>query len=409
MARARHRFTERFLARLRPPVDSQQVEYWDATVPGLHVVIGKTGRKVYYVRAKGRRRKLGEVVGEGPSAIKKLEAGVALTLEEAQRLALEIKGGAPQARAKARARKVDSVQALYDMWRERRAPELGDKTRREYCRSIERDILPVFGRIHPEEIDPDDVVGWLESIGERPPYGRGTPIQANRCKTYLGSMLKWAAKKRLITVNKLAGIEWRYDERKKHTVYKTREIKTLWDDWSHRGGFGVRVFRLVLTTAQRPGEVMAMRWDQIDRFMGRTVWVLGDEDTKNDMRHYVPLEPLALEVLDELRPLTGGGRWVFPLRNDSTKPMVAYNREMQLCRQRTGIEHFDVHSLRRTAASWMETLGIERPTIQAILNHTPQGATSHYVFAQGASPKCCEALNKLDEFIRHCIEESLAA
>lgn len=411
MAKKKYRFTERWLARLRPPTDKPQQEYWDATIPGLHVVVSKTGRKVYYIRTQGKRRKLGEVLGEGPVALKKLETGVALTLEDAQRLALEARGNAPRARARSRTRasQVDSVAKLYEIWREHKVPTFSKNSRINYCRAIEHDVLPVFGKLHPEEIDPDDVLDWLESIGEPPPYGRGAPIQANRSKSYFTSMLRWGARRRLISVNKLAGVEWRYEERKKRVVYKSHEIRTLWHDWTSRSGFGVRVFRLVLATMQRPGEVMSMRWDQIDTLDGEVVWVLSDEDTKNDNWHYVPLQSLALEVLDELRPLTGTGKWVFPRANDPDKPMMTYNRVMIDVRERTGIHHFTAHSLRRTGSSWMKTLGVSLPTIQSILNHTPQGATGHYVFAQGASPECREALRMLDGFLRQCIEESVAA
>lgn len=397
----KHRFSERWLTRLRAPTDREQVEYWDATVTGLHVIVRRSGRKSYYVRLKGRRkRKLGEVLGEGPTVEKRLKSGAAITLEDAKKMALEARS-APQLRIAARAHAVQTVADVYERWCAQRAPEMAPKTVREYKRSIELDVLPTFGDRQPEELSADELVGWMESIGEPEPVGRGAPIQANRAKAHLSSILRWACKRRYCSANPLKLVEWKYPENKKQTVYSNSEIGRLWDAWLDSSGLVTRVFRLVLCTCQRPGEVAAMAWDRVEKVADGIVWTI--EDSKNGHRHYVPLEPLALEILDELRPLTGHGRWVFPKRGADHQYLSSWESELARTKERCDMPHFDAHSLRRTAASWMATLGVERGTIQDILHHTPGGATSHYVYAQGASPRCREALRLLEGHLREVI------
>ena len=66
-------------------------------------------------------------------------------------------------------------------------------------------------------------------------------------------------------------------------------------------------------TAVRPGEVRRAEWSEINA----DTWVIPAEKMKMKRRHIVPLSHQALEVLKELQPLTGGGRYLFPSpRND---------------------------------------------------------------------------------------------
>lgn len=402
--RRTYRFTERWLARLLPPEDAEQIEYWDAAVPGLHVVVRNTGLKSYYLRHKGRRRKLGEVMGEGRDADRKLQAGQALQLEDARAQALELRSS-PQLRIRARSHSVETVADLYAEWRKQRGPKLKASTLATYSRSIDANVLPVFGKMRPEEITADDLLGWIESIGEDPPFGRGAPVQANRAKAHFSSILGWASKRRLIKVNPMAGVEWRYEEKKKQTVFNSRQIRALWHYWEASTGLTAKLFQLTLATCQRPGEVASMRWDDLDTIAGGAVWTI--EDPKNETRHYVPLESLALEVIEVIRPVTGFGTYVFPHRFDPERHLASWNKEMERARMATRVDSFDAHSLRRTGASIMETLGVSRDVIRAILNHVPGGATSHYVYAQGASPACRTAIAMLEEHLRQCVRSAV--
>ncbi len=402
MPRKKFKFNERWLARLAPPTEEKQAEWWDSVVPGLHVIVYRSGRKTYFLRHRGRRTRLGEVVGEGPDATRRLIEGETTPLDEIRDRARELRKSPVQTIA-ARARGIKTVKDIYDRWLVEKAPEYKPKTLREYRRSLEREVLPLFGDSPVAELLPEMLLGWIESIGDKPPKGRGKPTQANRCKSHLSTVFSWAQSRLLIPSNPLEKVTWRYDENPTPVVYSSEEIKTLWEDWEQVQGVTGSFFRLILCTVQRPGEVLEMRWDRVDTVAGSRVWVI--EDPKNKTRHYVPLETLAVETLEKLHPLTGTrGKWVFPHRSKFDAPMNSWNSEVMRCRTRTGIQHFKPHKLRGTGASWMETLGVPIPIVQALLNHTPGGATSSYVYSQGASPACRSALQTLEGHLLECIE-----
>jgi integrase len=60
--------------------------------------------------------------------------------------------------------------------------------------------------------------------------------------------------------------------------------------------------KLLLVTAQRRGEITAAHWRHFDLDAG--VWTIPAELSKNGKEHKVPLSPLALQILTELRRLT---------------------------------------------------------------------------------------------------------
>ncbi|MDQ3797738.1 MAG: site-specific integrase, partial [Pseudomonadota bacterium] len=132
--------------------------------------------------------------------------------------------------------------------------------------------------------------------------------------------------------------------------------------------------KLQLVTAQRKGEIISMRWEDISNDM----WTIPAEHSKNGLPHRVPLSPLALELLSQAKQL-GDSPWVFPGRKPSTHisgDSVSYalyrNREV------LGLADLAPHDLQRTAASHMTGMGISRLVVAKILNHVESGITAVY-------------------------------
>ena len=70
---------------------------------------------------------------------------------------------------------------------------------------------------------------------------------------------------------------------------------------------------------QRPGEIRAMEWAEIN--WDAAQWEIPAEKMKMRMPHIVPLPVQALELLRELHRLTGRGRYVFPSARGATRCM----------------------------------------------------------------------------------------
>lgn len=151
----------------------------------------------------------------------------------------------------------------------------------------------------------------------------------------------------------------------------TTEIKSFWNnlDTAKMSQGSALALRLVLTTGQRPGEVAAAEWSEIDTT--DNVWIMPGTKVKNGKEHRVPLSPLALRILQETKTAIGGQSWVFPssrtkgehLSEDSISHAMSRNLE------HLGLMDATPHDLRRTAASFMTSMKVPRLVVDKILNH----------------------------------------
>jgi integrase len=88
---------------------------------------------------------------------------------------------------------------------------------------------------------------------------------------------------------------------------KVAELLRAIDDYG--GSFPVAcALKLAPMLFQRPGELRAMEWAHVDLESKEWRYFV----TKTEVQHIVPLSRQAIEILQELRSLTGHGRFVFP-------------------------------------------------------------------------------------------------
>jgi integrase len=209
-------------------------------------------------------------------------------------------------------------------------------------------------------------------------------MQANRTLTRLRTLFAWAKANKLVTDDPTLGIAPLAKERARDRVLCGDEEGHRGDDeivWFWRGAdaagwpFGA-IFKLLLLTAQREGEVSGMRWGEVDLTAG--VWTIPRERTKSDRAHVVHLSPLACEILQSVPRL--GGDLVFPSRAGSlissfSKPKQRLDEAMaRQKRQASGdlkaeIGAWVLHDIRRTAATLMVRLGVASDVADRILNH----------------------------------------
>jgi len=128
---------------------------------------------------------------------------------------------------------------------------------------------------------------------------------------------------------------------------------------------------LSILTGARRGNVLAMRWADID--MGRRVWRI--PDTKNDEPVEVQLCDQAMAVLQARQ--ADGGTWVFPGTGRSGH-LESPKRGVQAILDAARIDNLRIHDLRRTLGSWQAMLGSSLVIIGKSLGHKSLAATQIY-------------------------------
>jgi integrase len=121
---------------------------------------------------------------------------------------------------------------------------------------------------------------------------------------------------------------------------------------------------LALSTGMRQGEILNLRWPDVDLNTGRIIL----HETKNGERRVVPLLGHARELLKELsRVRRLDTDLLFPGRNPQ-KPVFIRTPWLEAVKA-AGIEDFKFHDLRHSAASYMLMSGASLGEIAELLGH----------------------------------------
>jgi integrase len=122
---------------------------------------------------------------------------------------------------------------------------------------------------------------------------------------------------------------------------------------------------LALSTGMRQGEIMGLKWDDVDLHQGRITL----HETKNGERRVVPLVGKALELLKEHGKVRRiDTPLVFPGRVKATKP-IDLRAPWVAALKEAGIEDFRFHDLRHSTASYLAMNGASLAEIAEVLGH----------------------------------------
>lgn len=130
-------------------------------------------------------------------------------------------------------------------------------------------------------------------------------------------------------------------------------------------------------TAARPGEIRYAEWAEIKN----DIWDIPPERMKMKRRHIVPLSTQARAILDELRPITGASKWLFPSPRDNGHCMSENGVRVALRTIGFTKEQITPHGFRAMFSTIANEHGINRDVIERQLAHvegnTVRGAYNH--------------------------------
>jgi integrase len=262
---------------------------------------------------------------------------------------------------------------------------------------LNKEIVPNWGKKKASEITRRDVTLLLDRIKDR-----GAAIYANRTLALVRKMFNFAIQRDILNQNPCAGISRPSQERVRERVLNQDEIRKLWTALSpgnpdfYATSPTRLALRLQLLTACRIGEIMGAQWNEFDTETGW--WEIPASRMKNKRPHRIWLTGVALDIMIQLKELSGQSIWVFP------SPMVqgehllpsATNRAIRRSLRhfapddytpppskaelyRLDIAPFSSHDLRRSAATGLGELGILPHIVGKVLSHVDGTVTGrHY-------------------------------
>jgi integrase len=368
-------FTDKYIRSLKPR--AKRYELIEPTRSGLRIRVAQGGTKTWNFVYRQNGRLFRKTLGTYPA----MSLAQAHAVAAQDRLLLENKLN-PVILAKEQKQKADllqtndpTVEAFCAIYIERYA-KVNKRTWREDERILNKDVISRWGDLPLSHIKRTHIVALLDDL-----VARGAGVGANRAFAIVRKMFNYAIERAILHTNPCQGISKPAKEKARQFVLDDSMIRDFCSNLATAPiSTSVRAaLRVLLLTAQRPGEVAGMQWSEIDEDM--KWWTLPPERAKNGLQHRVPLSPETRAVLNELRG-DSAGIHVFSSRlRDRAITTSALDNAMRNNRVALGFDaalRVTPHDLRRTAASKMTEMGIPRLTVSKILNHADSSITAVY-------------------------------
>ncbi|MGQ3228332.1 MAG: tyrosine-type recombinase/integrase, partial [Blastomonas fulva] len=135
----------------------------------------------------------------------------------------------------------------------------------------------------------------------------------------------------------------------------------------------IHALKLTPHVFQRPGEIRQIEWVEIN--FDKAVWTIPADKMKMRQPHAVPLSRQSVQILTDMRALSGSGRYVFPSVRTRARPISENTVNAALRRMGYSKDQMTAHGFRTSASSMLNESGKWNPdAIERALAHMIAGS-----------------------------------
>jgi integrase len=281
-------------------------------------------------------------------------------------------------------------------------------TRAHYRSLLNRDVYPEIGSKPALAVTSSDVAAICRKVG-----GRGALVLAQRTKTAIGAVYKWARQEGLAKTNPARDVEGQQPIKNRRTRSPSDlEIRALWRamDSSRRLSLAMKlILRLVILTGQRRSEVCGARCEELTG----ADWIIASDEVrggkiiregrmKNGTEQRVYLSKQAAALFATAVKECSDGTYVFPgdgghiaegqeLVCPHINPFSVTTAMLRL-REDAGVDGVTNHDMRRAMGNWLKDHGYGKEVRDLMLNHIDQSVDGrHYSNSARMETQCREA------------------
>lgn len=380
--RAKKALTDLSIKALQPRADGKEMRTFDPhpDYPGLYVATSSTGRKTFRLKYHyGGREKL-LTLGTYPAT------SLALAREKAMKAREHLARGIDPATIKKEEQTPDTFRHWAELWYAKMAPTWSEV----YCEDVRRNkldlhVLPVIG----EKLLPDLAKRDYEAVLNL--LKAATKLEtAKKVRGIMGQVVDF-----FINETEREITNWPFRLRKDFSVSKRDrkhraalvlpgEIGLLMANIEAYREINLQTYlalRFSALTFQRPGEIRKAEWAEID--WKEKLWLIPANKMKARREHSVPLSKQALAVLEELKPMTGNGRYLFPSTRSKASPMSEATVLAAIRRLGYDKTQMTAHGFRGMASTTLNEMGFNKDWVEMQLSHVEENdVRGAYNFAQ---------------------------
>lgn len=300
---------------------------------------------------------------------------------------------------------IDSFAVIAREWYEKQLPTWAPATAKKRLALLENDLFPWMGNRQIDELTSRDLLTGLQRI-----ENRGAKDTAHNARQVLSQIFRYARVTQRTTndpVQDLKGALAPKLAKHRPAITDPAELgRMLVKIEQYNGSYIVRaLLALCPLLFQRPGEMIAMQWSDLDLEAGEWRYTPPKTVKKttcpDGTPHTVPLSKQAIGILRELHPLTGQSPFVFPSQRRQGKHASegTINKALQIMGYDTSKDHC-AHGFRSTARTILdEVLGFRVEWIEHQLAHAVRDALGRAYNRTTNLPQRKEMMQKWADYL----------
>jgi len=337
---------------------------------GLYLEVTPSGGKHWRYRFRLDGKESLYVIGEYPT----IKAADARRLRDEARLLVKQGINPTQARnvkkQEVRYEHAQTFQSVADEWFNDKSKPWSDGYRSTVRRILDKDLIPHLGKLPIKSIKTPMVHQTIKRV-----EGRGAATQAILARQIVGTVFKLAILTSRADYDIAEPLKGQIARRRveHHQHLERGEIgeflRRLEDYTGHRQT--VIALRLLMMTAVRPGELCNAPWGEFD--LDAAEWRIPAARMKMRRLHVVPLSRQAVELLNELKLLTGHEKHLFPVQGTKagTMPVATLRNAVVKMGYK---DKFSPHGARGTFSTALNEKGYRPDVIERQLAHAEKNA-----------------------------------
>jgi integrase len=280
----------------------------------------------------------------------------------------------------------NNFEAVAREWFAKRSSNWAESHAKKIIRRFELYLFPWLGSRPITEITPPELLSVLRRI-----ESRGILETTHRVKQTCGQVFRYAiatGKAERDPSVDLRGALAPVKLGRMATITEPKKIGELLRAIDGYEGTAIAkcALRLAPLVFVRPGELRQAEWEEID--LDNTEWRIPAEKMKMKDPHIVPLSKQAVAILNEIHPITGQGRYVFPSVRTNLRPMSNNTILAALRRMGYAKDEMSGHGFRAMASTILHEQGWPSDIIERQLAHAERNnVKAAYNYAQHLSER----------------------
>lgn len=277
----------------------------------------------------------------------------------------------------------NTFQAVALEWHGTKVSRWSEGYASDIIEAFNKDIFPYIGQQPVNEIKPLVLLNVLRRM-----ESRGATEKAKKVRQRCSEVFRYAIVTGRAEYNPAADLTSAMSgHESKHYPFLT--VEELPDFFKALAGYTgspliVLAARLLILTGVRTGELRGASWSEFD--LEKAVWEIPAERMKMKRPHLVPLSTQALEIVQQLKVMTGQYPLVFPGRNDPRKTMSEASIN-QVFKRIGYTGKVTGHGFRHTMSTILHEEGFNTAWIETQLAHVDKnairGTYNHALYLEG--------------------------